>query len=80
MNTALPNGTAGHRVDMTEWRKATRSDSGGNCVEVSHSSDNMIVGVRDSKDSDSPVLCFDGPAWRRFTAAVYRGAFDRLDR
>jgi Domain of unknown function (DUF397). len=52
------------------WRKSSRSNGhGGNCVEVA---DNLpgVVGVRDSKDPDGPVLTFDPAAWRVFVRAV----------
>lgn len=48
------------------WRKSSRSGgNGGACVEVA---DNLseVVGVRDSKDPDGPVLTFDTRAWRSF--------------
>jgi hypothetical protein len=54
---------------MTEvrlrWRTSTRSDDGGNCVEVA---DNLpyVVLVRDSKDRSGPVLAFPLDAWRSF--------------
>ncbi|MEU1754219.1 DUF397 domain-containing protein [Micromonospora matsumotoense] len=39
------------------WRKSTRSNNGGNCVEVA---DNIpaVVGLRDSKDPTGPTLTF----------------------
>jgi hypothetical protein len=36
-----------------------------------------VVGLRDSKDPNSPVLAFSHPAWRSFIADVKRGSFDR---
>ncbi|MBF9134273.1 DUF397 domain-containing protein [Plantactinospora sp. S1510] len=48
------------------WRKSIRSgNNGGNCVEVA---DNLpeVVGVRDSKDRQGPVLAFAPAAWRAF--------------
>jgi hypothetical protein len=42
------------------WRKASRSvDNGGNCIENAEASGEPVgtlVAVRDSKDSDGPVL------------------------
>ncbi|WBB75086.1 DUF397 domain-containing protein [Micromonospora sp. WMMD1128] len=51
--------------DAVTWRKSTRSNGSGNCVEVA---DNLSghVGVRDSKDASGPVLLFDGQAWQSF--------------
>lgn len=43
---------------MTRWRKSSRSGSnGGQCVEVAMQS--KVVGVRDSKDVDGPILAFE---------------------
>jgi hypothetical protein len=43
-----------------EWRKSTRSDSGG-CLEVAL--DGEIVLVRDSKRPDGPILSISPRAW-----------------
>ncbi|MEU5942937.1 DUF397 domain-containing protein [Micromonospora sp. NPDC047548] len=49
------------------WRKSTRSDDAGNCVEVA---DNLpgVVLVRDSKHRSGPTLTFAPDAWRAFVA------------
>ncbi|MEU5941726.1 DUF397 domain-containing protein [Micromonospora sp. NPDC047548] len=51
------------------WRKSTRSNNGGNCVEVA---DNLpgIVGLRDSKDPTGPMLTFTPMAWATFVQAA----------
>ena len=36
------------------WRKSSRSASSGECVELAHS--DAVFGVRDSKNTDGPVL------------------------
>ena len=56
------------------WRKSTRSNGSGNCVEVA---DNLAgkVGVRDSKDVAGPVLAFSQAAWSHFVAGVKHEAF-----
>lgn len=58
------------------WRKSTRSNGSGNCVEVA---DNLAgkVGLRDSKDPRGPVLAFDQRAWSLFVRGVKRGTFGR---
>ncbi|WP_431911372.1 DUF397 domain-containing protein [Micromonospora carbonacea] len=51
------------------WRKSTRSNNGGNCVEVA---DNLpgVVGLRDSKDATGPVLTFTPSSWAIFIEDV----------
>ncbi|MBX7265840.1 DUF397 domain-containing protein [Micromonospora sp. Llam7] len=51
------------------WRKSTRSNNGGDCVEVA---DGLIgvVGLRDSKDPSGPVLAFHPAAWAAFVSGV----------
>ncbi|MFG1801069.1 DUF397 domain-containing protein [Micromonospora carbonacea] len=51
------------------WRKSTRSNNGGNCVEVA---DNLpdVVGLRDSKDAAGPVLTFAASSWAAFIEDV----------
>ncbi|MEU1810845.1 DUF397 domain-containing protein [Micromonospora aurantiaca (nom. illeg.)] len=54
------------------WRKSTRSSgNSGNCVEVA---DNLpgVVGVRDSKDRQGPVLAFTPSSWTAFVAYAKR--------
>lgn len=63
-------------IDLTgaAWRKSTRSNNGGNCVEVADSLPG-VVGVRDSKDTSGPVLVFKPAAWARFIAGVKHESF-----
>ncbi|WP_026184252.1 DUF397 domain-containing protein [Salinispora vitiensis] len=55
------------------WRKSTRSNNGGDCVEVA---DNLsgVVGLRDSKDPAGPALRFAPDAWAAFVAGVKNGS------
>ena len=54
-------------TDMN-WRKATYSNGGENCVETANGSG--VVLVRDTKDRDGGTLTFGIGAWERFTASL----------
>lgn len=53
------------------WRKSRRSGSNDQCVEVATDLGG-VVGVRDSKDPDGPVLVVDAYSWRLFVVAPPR--------
>ncbi len=61
-------------IDLTGagWHKSSHSTAQGNCVEVA---DGLVgvVGVRDSKDADGPVLLFGVPGWRSFVDGLKAG-------
>ncbi|MFE5331197.1 DUF397 domain-containing protein [Embleya sp. NPDC056575] len=51
--------TAAH---TTLWRKSSYSGSqGGNCVEVAELTD--VIGIRDSKLGESPIIRTGSEAW-----------------
>lgn len=56
--------------DPRDWRTSSRSDNGGNCVEVAL--DLTEVGVRDTKDREGGRLDVSGPAWDALVRAVKR--------
>ncbi|MFV2017759.1 DUF397 domain-containing protein [Micromonospora sp. LOL_023] len=58
---------------MTElaWKKSTRSNAGGDCVEVA--TPTRAVLVRDSKDQTGPILSFDNTQWAGFVDGVKTG-------
>jgi hypothetical protein len=50
------------------WRKATYTNGGENCVETASGSG--LVLVRDTKDRDGWTLAFSTGAWEQFTASL----------
>jgi ABC-type amino acid transport substrate-binding protein len=61
-----------------EWRKATKSNPSGNCLEVAQLADGGIA-VRDSKQQGrGPVLQYTPQEWEAFVDGVKKGEFDAL--
>ncbi|HEY2575995.1 MAG TPA: DUF397 domain-containing protein [Streptosporangiaceae bacterium] len=63
----------------SHWVKSSLSFANGNCVEVAGLSEGEI-GVRNSRESDGPVLRFTPDEWHAFLGGVRNGEFDRFGR
>jgi Domain of unknown function (DUF397) len=59
----------------SSWVKSSLSFANGNCVEVANLATGEI-GVRDSKNSEGPVLRFTPDEWHAFLGGVRNGEFD----
>ena len=57
------------------WIKSSLSFANGNCVEVANLPGDEI-GIRDSKDSEGPVLRFTPDEWHAFLGGIRKGEFD----
>lgn len=64
-------------MDVTVWVKSSYSFSNGNCVEIGELPNGMI-GLRDSKNPDGPVLRFSRGEIRSFFDGVLLGEFQRF--
>lgn len=62
---------------FTNWRKSTRSNPGGNCVEVGFTSDAATTGIRDTKDRSYGTLSVSAGAWTAFLANVKADTFNQ---
>jgi hypothetical protein len=51
-------------------------NGGGQCVEVSRSSDGYSIHVDDSADPNSPMVRFGAKEWKIFVARAKEGEFD----
>ncbi|MGW4466501.1 DUF397 domain-containing protein [Micromonospora sp. NPDC004704] len=72
----------GTQLSGAVWRRSSRSGSNANCVEVADlgavdgattglgGAGTTVIGVRDSKDLDGPVLAFPATAWTSFVGAA----------
>ena len=63
-------------LSRARWRKSSRSNDQGLCIEVA---DNLVgvVGLRDSKDPEGPVLTFAPAGWAAFVDATKADSFRR---
>jgi len=61
------------------WVKSSLSFANGNCVEVASLPDGG-VGIRNSRDSEGPVLRFTPDEWHAFLGGAQKGEFDRFGR
>jgi hypothetical protein len=58
------------------WRKSTRSQQSGQCVELARIGG--VVGVRDSKEPNGPILVFTVEEIAAFLDGASKGEFDDL--
>lgn len=76
MERLTPEGQ-GRPGSGSPWTKSSFSFANGNCVEVAGLPDGGI-GVRDSKNTEGPVLRFTSDEWTAFLGGVRNGEFDRF--
>lgn len=62
---------------ISDWRKSTRSNAGGNCVEVGFTPDATQTGIRDTKDRSYGTLSVSSDVWSAFLSTVKDGKLDQ---
>jgi Domain of unknown function (DUF397) len=55
-------------LSTARWRKSTRSSDTNTCVEVAFAG--QVVGLRDSKNADGPLLAISAASFAALTASV----------
>lgn len=62
-------------VPAPRWHKSSFSIASGECVELAELGDD-VIGMRDSKDPDGPVLRFSRGEVNAFLRGALAGEFD----
>ncbi|MBO0830643.1 MAG: DUF397 domain-containing protein [Actinobacteria bacterium] len=71
------NGTSAGELGGVQWRKSSKSNPSGNCVEIGELPDGGVA-VRNSRDPNGPALVYTKAEMRAFLAGVRNGEFDDL--
>jgi hypothetical protein len=61
-------------MEFSNWKKPSRSNGSGNCVEVGSAPG--LVGVRDTKNRDGGTLAVPAAQWSAFIDDVKVGEYD----
>ncbi len=73
----IMNGIPAGGLGAVSWRKSTRSNPSGNCVEFAALPDGQVA-VRNSRHPEGPALVYTRAEVAAFLAGVKNGEFDDL--
>ncbi len=79
MSELTPDDLLARPDSGSSWIKSSLSFANSNCVEVANLPGGQ-VGVRDSKDTEGPVLRFTPDEWNAFLGGVQNGEFEAFGR
>lgn len=77
-NGTLTMQISGFHLPQLKWRKATRSNASGNCVEMARLPHGDGFAIRNSRHPEGPTLVFTPAEMTAFVAGVRDGDFDDL--
>lgn len=73
----IDNGTPAPELVGATWRKASYSNSKGNCAELARVSDGRVA-IRQNTDPDGPALVIGRSDFAGFVAEAKSGGLDDL--